>query len=84
MSRVAFFALLSHWRHRPLQLLTLILGIALATALWSGVQAINDEARASYARSASILEQSGLSQLTAKNGDGISLGAFQRSRRLTP
>ncbi|MCI9867660.1 FtsX-like permease family protein [Rhizobium skierniewicense] len=81
MSRVAFFALLSHWRHRPLQLLTLILGIALATALWSGVQAINAEARASYARSASILEQSGLSQLTAKNGDGISLGAFAALRR---
>lgn len=81
MSRVAFFALLSHWRHRPLQLLTLILGIALATALWSGVQAINAEARASYARSASILEQSGLSQLTAKNGGGISLATFAALRR---
>lgn len=81
MSRVAFFALLSHWRHRPLQLLTLILGIALATALWSGVQAINAEARASYARSASILEQSGLSQLTAKDGTGISLGTFAALRR---
>ncbi|KIQ03802.1 ABC transporter permease [Agrobacterium tumefaciens] len=81
MSRVAFFALLSHWRHRPLQLLTLILGIALATALWSGVQAINAEARASYARSASILEQSGLSQLTAKDGTGISLGTFASLRR---
>lgn len=80
MSRVAFFALLSHWRHRPLQLLTLILGIALATALWSGVQAINAEARASYARSASILE-SGLSQLTAKNGGSISLGTFAALRR---
>ncbi|MBD8688421.1 MULTISPECIES: ABC transporter permease [unclassified Rhizobium] len=81
MSRIAFFALLSHWRHRPLQLLTLILGIALATALWSGVQAINAEARASYARSASILEQSGLSQLTAKDGTGISLGTFAALRR---
>lgn len=81
MSRVAFFALLSHWRHRPLQLLTLILGIALATALWSGVQAINAEARASYARSASILEQSGLSQLTAKEGTGISLATFAALRR---
>ena len=29
-------------------LLTLVLGLALATALWSGVQAINAEARASY------------------------------------
>ncbi len=44
----AMQALLSHWRRKPLQLLTLIAGLALATALWSGVQAINAEARASY------------------------------------
>ena len=50
MTRWALIALLSHWRRRPFQLLTLILGLALATALWSGVQAINAEARASYGR----------------------------------
>ena len=42
--------LLSHWRHAPLQLGLLVLGLALATALWSAVQAINSEARASYSR----------------------------------
>ncbi|WP_425080595.1 ABC transporter permease [Ruegeria arenilitoris] len=41
-------ALLSHWRRHWLQLATLLIGIALATGLWSAVQAINAEARASY------------------------------------
>ncbi len=55
MRRTALLALLSHWRHHPFQLLTLVLGLALATGLWSGVQAINAEARASYDRAASAL-----------------------------
>ncbi|MDF1871927.1 FtsX-like permease family protein [Vannielia sp.] len=50
MTRAALSALLSHWRRHPGQLATLLLGIALATALFSAVQAINGEARASYAK----------------------------------
>ena len=41
-------ALLSHWHRNPLQLFAYLSGVALATALWSGVQAINLEAKASY------------------------------------
>lgn len=52
MNRVVFGALLSHWRSKPLQLMTLVLGLALATALWSAVQAINAEARSAYAAAA--------------------------------
>ncbi|MEJ8307675.1 ABC transporter permease [Agrobacterium larrymoorei] len=76
-----FRAQLSHWRYRPLQLLTLVLGIGLATALWSGVQAINAEARASYARSASIIEQGSLSRLVATDGNLIAPGDFGALRR---
>ena len=47
--------LLSHWRRRPVQLATLLLGLAIATALWSGVQALNAQARQSYDRAASIV-----------------------------
>lgn len=50
MTRAVLSAFLSHYLRHPFQALTLILGLALATALWSGVQAINAEARASYAR----------------------------------
>lgn len=81
MSWVAFPALLSHWRRKPLQLLTLVLGIALATALWSGVQAINSEARASYARAASVLEQGSLAQIVAQDGTGIPTEIYGKLRR---
>jgi putative ABC transport system permease protein len=78
---IAFTALLSHWRRTPLQLLTLVIGIALATALWSGVQAINSEARASYARAASVLEQAALAQIVARDGTGISTQTYGKLRR---
>jgi len=81
MSVDAFIALISHWRRKPLQLLTLVMGIALATALWSGVQAINSEARASYARAASVLEQGALAQIVAVDGIGISTDIYGELRR---
>lgn len=81
MKLVAFTALLSHWRRKPLQLLTLVMGIALATALWSGVQAINAESRASYARAASVLEQGALSQVVSRDGTGISIPSYGNLRR---
>ncbi|MBX5155852.1 ABC transporter permease [Rhizobium sp. NZLR8] len=81
MKVVAFAALLSHWRRKPLQLLTLVMGIALATALWSGVQAINAEARASYARASSVLEQGSLRQIVANNGGGITTEIYGNLRR---
>jgi putative ABC transport system permease protein len=44
--------LLSHWRRHPMQLATLLIGLISATALWSGVQALNQQARISYDRAA--------------------------------
>lgn len=46
--------LLSHWRRHPMQFATLMTGLVAATALWSGVQALNQQARASYDRAAAI------------------------------
>ncbi len=77
----AFTALLSHWRYRPLQLATLLVGVALATALWSGVQAINSEARASYDRAASVLEQNRFDQLLSRDGKGIAIDTYAALRR---
>lgn len=68
MLRTAFAALLSHWRRRPLQLAMLLLGLALATALWSAVQAINGEARASYARAAAVVGQDRFAYLAREDG----------------
>ena len=50
MRGAAWSALFSHWRRQPLQLLVLVIGLSLATGLWSAVQAINAQARASYDR----------------------------------
>ncbi len=79
--RPALFALLSHWMRNPLQLFTLLVGLALATALWSGVQAINAEARASYGAAASSVSQSQLDQLVAADGESLSIQDFVALRR---
>ncbi|TRD23349.1 FtsX-like permease family protein [Palleronia caenipelagi] len=63
--RAGLSALLSHWRRHPIQLLTLIIGLATATALWSGVQAINAEARASYAAASATLGDNARPYLTS-------------------
>jgi putative ABC transport system permease protein len=68
VTSAALTALLSHWRRRPVQLLTLVLGLALATALWSGVQAINAEARAAYDRAAQAIGGGGLPALETPGG----------------
>src|ERR1700712_2832315 len=54
MTRIGWIlaVLLSHWRRHPMQLATLLIGLISATALWSGVQALNLQARTSYDRAA--------------------------------
>lgn len=63
MIRVTFTALISHWLKSPLQALALLGGLALATALWSGVQAINAEARLSYDRAAATVSEGDYAQI---------------------
>lgn len=77
MNRAALGALLAHWRRHPLQLLTLVVGLALATGLWTGVQAINAEARLSYARAAETLGQDALPRLEGS----LTLADFAEARR---
>ncbi|UWR46706.1 FtsX-like permease family protein [Phaeobacter inhibens] len=80
MIGATFSAILSHWRLHPLQLAMLVTGLALATALWSAVQAINAEARASYAEAAARISPSGQTYLTNQNGY-IELGQYVELRR---
>jgi putative ABC transport system permease protein len=77
----ALSALLSHWRRTPLQLAMLLLGLALATALWSGVQAINAEARSSYAEAAATLGQDRLGRLVGRDGGPAAIGDYVALRR---
>ncbi len=81
MTRAAFGALLSHWWRNPLQLFTLLAGLALATGLWSGVQAINAEARASYDAAASTLDEGRYDRLVARDGGAFAQDNYIALRR---
>ena len=75
-------ALMSHWRRNPWQLLTLLAGIALSTSLWSGVQAINAEARASYAQASDVVGSADTSRILRRDGGEIGVQAYVALRRL--
>lgn len=76
MLYTALLTLLSHWRRHPGQAAMLALGLALATALWSGVQAINAEARAAYDRAAATLGQDQLARLERPDGQPIDVAEY--------
>ena len=81
MRRAALHALLSHWRRHPLQLFAFLAGLALATGLWSGVQAINAEARASYDAAAATLGEGQFDQIVPRTGDVIAEADYVSLRR---
>ncbi|MEJ6402854.1 FtsX-like permease family protein [Yoonia sp. 2307UL14-13] len=81
MTGVTLQALLSHWWRNPLQLFTLLAGLALATALWSGVQAVNAEARASYDAAAATLGEGQFDRLQRRDGQPMDQQAFIDLRR---
>ena len=69
MLRICLLALLSHWRRHPLQLFSILTGLWLATALWTGVQALNSQARADYARASAVLAGPARAQLLPRQGE---------------
>jgi putative ABC transport system permease protein len=73
--------LLSHWRRHPMQLATLLVGLIAATALWSGVQALNQQARASYDRAAATLGGARTAMLVSRDGAPFSQQLFIDLRR---
>lgn len=74
-------ALMSHWRRRPVQLMALLVGIAVATALWSGVQALNAHARASYDRAAAAIGGDRTPILVSMDGRRFPQALFVELRR---
>jgi putative ABC transport system permease protein len=60
--------LASHWRRHPANLVMLLVGLAIATALWSGVQALNEQARTSYDRAAAVFGGGGVRSLVSARG----------------
>jgi putative ABC transport system permease protein len=83
MSRVLWIlaVLLSHWRRHPMQLATLLVGLISATALWSGVQALNQQARDSYQRAAATFGGARTAMLVSRNGAPFPQRLFVELRR---
>ncbi len=73
--------LLSHWRRHPMQLATLLIGLISATALWSGVQALNQQARNSYDRAAATFGGARTAALVSRNGATFAQQLFVDLRR---
>ncbi|MFL6817397.1 MAG: FtsX-like permease family protein [Bradyrhizobium sp.] len=83
MTRVLWIlaVLLSHWRRHPMQLATLLIGLISATALWSGVQALNQQARDSYERAAATFGGARTAMLVSRSGVAFPQKFFVDLRR---
>src|SRR6201746_2746312 len=73
--------LLSHWRRHPMQFATLLIGLISATALWSGVQALNQQAGNSYDRAAATLGGARTAMLVGRDRPTFSQQLFVDLRR---
>nr|WP_279291188.1 FtsX-like permease family protein [Pseudomonas sp. S25] len=74
-------ALLSHWRRHPVQFFSVLTGLWLATALLTGVQALNSQARQSYAQASQLIGGEPQSSLVTANNAAFSQGLFISLRR---
>lgn len=77
----ALRALLSHWRRHPVQFFSVLTGLWLATALLTGVQALNSQARDSYARASQLIGGEPQASLSAPDGASFSQALFAQLRR---
>ena len=75
-------ALLSHWRQHPVQFFSVLTGLWLATSLLTGVQALNSQARESYARASQFIGGEPQASLSAPSGATFSQQVFVDLRRL--
>jgi putative ABC transport system permease protein len=64
-----------------MQLATLLIGLISATALWSGVQALNAQARSSYDRAAATLGGARTAMLVGRDGEAFPQALFIDLRR---
>ncbi|AOE84762.1 ABC transporter permease [Pseudomonas sp. TCU-HL1] len=73
--------LFSHWRRHPVQFFSVLTGLWLATSLWTGVQALNSQARESYARTSQLLAGADQYALSARSGGLFAQQYFIELRR---
>ncbi|RCL22562.1 ABC transporter permease [Pseudomonas sp. AFG_SD02_1510_Pfu_092] len=78
---LALLALLGHWRRHRLQFCSIFTGLWLATALWTGVQALNSQARSDYARASAVLTAPLQAQLLPRHGERFDQALYVQLRR---
>ncbi len=79
--RETLHALLSHWRQHPVQFFSVLTGLWLATGLLTGVQALNTQARDSYARASQLIGGEPQASLRAPDGANFSQDWFVALRQ---
>ncbi|GAA5232497.1 FtsX-like permease family protein [Verticiella sediminum] len=79
--RVSLGALLAHWRRHPVQAIAVFVGIWLATTLWAGVQALNSQARADYARASAVLAPATQAAWVPRTGEHLDQALYVALRR---
>ncbi|MFK3817150.1 ABC transporter permease [Pseudomonas sp. NPDC089407] len=79
---LALLALLSHWWRHRVQCVSIFTGLWLATALWTGVQALNSQARSDYARASAVLAGPLQAQLLPRQGERFDQALYVQLRRL--
>lgn len=74
-------ALLSHWRRHPVQFFSVLTGLWLATSLLTGVEALNSQARDSYARASQLIGGEPQASLSTPGGATFAQQWFVDLRR---
>lgn len=74
-------ALLSHWRRHPVQFFSVLTGLWLATSLLTGVEALNSQARDSYARASRMIGGEPQASLSTPSGATFTQQWFVDLRR---
>lgn len=78
---LALLGLLSHWRRHRVQFVSIFTGLWLATALWTGVQALNSQARSDYARASAVLAGPMQAQFVPRKGVHFDQGLYVQLRK---
>ncbi|WP_263260596.1 ABC transporter permease [Pseudomonas entomophila] len=77
----ALRALVSHWRRHPVQFFSVLTGLWLATSLLTGVQALNSQARDSYAKASQLIGGEPQASLAPASGAAFPQALFVSLRR---